>query len=247
MTPDTVSCMIDHRVAPRDKYVSAVLAPRISSLSEGAYEAIAAAIYSGAFAPGTRLVIDALAPALQMSISPVREALTRLANQGIVTFLPNRGYVVTPLLTRLEFDQLFAARLAIESGAFAGTPRSPWDPSIVERIADRAEEMRTSPQGSDYGSYGTFAHADNAFHTAVLQLTENPFLVRAWQSLNLHMHVGRLYDSRGVIDHTVATAEHDAILAAVLNGNVEGLRSAMTTHVANAALRLRELVPTVAM
>ena len=218
------------------------LSPRAtSSLTETAYEQIAAAIYSDELVPGSRLIIDSMAGDLQMSITPVREALSRLSAQGLVEFTANRGYVVTARLDEEQFTQLFHARRTIESGAFSG-PVVAWSAAQVSEVEDRHLAASAADSGPEYRSYSAFSRADDSFHQSVLALAGNPFLVPAWRGLNFHLHVSRLYESRGVIDFTAAVIEHEQILDAVRAGDQDLLREALVIHIDNAASRLRELL-----
>lgn len=219
-------------------------APRGStSLVTLAHDEVAAAIYADRFSPGSRLVIDSIAADLGISISPVREALARLAAEGIVEFTENRGYTVLPRLSVDELDQLFRARILIEAGAFAHMSEATWLPSDVDRVSDALLDAKAGGTGTSYSSYSSFSRADSAFHDSVLALSGNRFLLAAWRSLHFHLQVGRLYESRGVFDFGEASREHDAILKAVSSGNPEQLVSALTVHAENARFRLIGLAP----
>jgi len=213
-----------------------------ASLTDSAHEAIAASIYSGAMAPGSRIVIDQVATALSMSISPVREALMRLAAEGLVTFEANRGYTVAPHLGEVEFDQLFRARRLLECGAFDGRDRMSWSDLEVERVSRAMDAANAASIGPDYPAYSAFSRADHAFHEAVIELSGNRFIHSAWRGLNFHLHISRLYEAHGVVDYASAVDEHAVILAAVRSGDLPALTAAIAAHIDNAAVRLRALL-----
>lgn len=94
------------------------------SLTSIAYHRLKQAIVTCALPPGDRITERTLAATMQLGITPVREGLARLANEGLVTTLPRRGYVVTPLTER-GVDELFevwrhicgaVAELAVRNG-----------------------------------------------------------------------------------------------------------------------------------
>ena len=87
------------------------------SMVDIAHEALLEEIFDGGSQPGSRLEIRDIAERLSMSPTPVREALAKLATQGLTVLDANRGYRVADLLTRREFHELLAARRAIEIGA----------------------------------------------------------------------------------------------------------------------------------
>ena len=78
------------------------------SLSDRAYSAIRQLIITCEFAPGQRLTERMLAKHLGLGLSPIRSALVRLDNQGLITTQPRSGYRVTPLTIR-DVDDLFEA------------------------------------------------------------------------------------------------------------------------------------------
>ena len=79
-------------------------------LADDVYEQIRALIMSDGIAPGARVNIDELARQLDVSPTPVREALARLESEELVSRLPLRGYSVTDLLNRKQVDDLYALR-----------------------------------------------------------------------------------------------------------------------------------------
>ncbi|MHB8285040.1 MAG: GntR family transcriptional regulator [Caulobacteraceae bacterium] len=90
----------------------------IRSLSEQAYEMIRMRILVGEIAPGMALRQDAIALQLGVSKIPLREALTRLAQDGLLSSKPNRGFVVRALSAE-EAEEVFALRLKLEPEAAA--------------------------------------------------------------------------------------------------------------------------------
>jgi DNA-binding GntR family transcriptional regulator len=88
-----------------------------SSLGKIAYEAIVEGILTGVLPAGSQISIDRTAKQLNMSNTPVREALSRLAAERLVLFSANRGYTVTPQIAAGEYRQLFEARRTLELAA----------------------------------------------------------------------------------------------------------------------------------
>src|SRR3982074_891458 len=86
-------------------------------LRDSVYEAIKGLLMDNDLAPGSRLSIDGLARELQVSPTPVREAMTRLESDGLVAKRPHAGYIVAPLMDRVALDNLYEIRLLIEPQA----------------------------------------------------------------------------------------------------------------------------------
>ena len=82
---------------------------------DGAYEGLKELILDQRMAPGEHLNIDALAPRMGISQTPIREALARLEAEGLVVKTPPRGrYLVAPMLDAAAFDHLYEVRLLLE-------------------------------------------------------------------------------------------------------------------------------------
>lgn len=211
------------------------------SLVDVAYEALLGAIFDQALQPGERLRIDALARTLDMSITPVREALVRASAERLVVQTSNRGFAVAPLLSPQEYHDLFAARLAIESAAVAAARAV--DEAALGRLRQLSALIGELPSGPSYGEFGRFSAADREFHRALVGLSSNSFLVAAWEGLHAHLHHSRLYAGAGVIDFDDALREHEAILAALAAGDTEAAAEAAGEHIHNAERRLASLLP----
>lgn len=95
---------------------------RRTTLADDVYESVRALVVDHAAAPGQRINIEALARRLEVSPTPVREALARLESDGLVRKRPLAGYPAAPLLSRGEFDELVEMRLILETAAARHLP-----------------------------------------------------------------------------------------------------------------------------
>src|SRR5437764_3358648 len=86
-------------------------------LADGVYEAIKSLIMDQRIEPGAKINMDSLARELQVSPTPVREALARLESDGLVTKRPLAGYTAASLLDAAGVDELFELRLLLEPAA----------------------------------------------------------------------------------------------------------------------------------
>jgi DNA-binding GntR family transcriptional regulator len=218
------------------------------SLADLAYEALTEAIFVRKIMPGERLRVEALAAQLEMSITPVREALARTAAVGLTRLDTNRGYTVAPVLDTAEFHQLYAARRAIESAAVRGTGQTPaaW---VADRAAASVRPLRSllskmarAGRGAGYSDYSYFSRLDHELHVRLIQLGGNPFLLTAFESLNFHLHMSRLYSGAGVADYDEAQAEHTAIVDALDRRDGATLWRSCETHMLGAEARLVSLI-----
>jgi len=210
------------------------------SLVDVAYEAVIEAILDQRLSPGERMTIDQIARGLDMSITPVREALTRIAADGLLVQTRNRGFAVPPLLTDARYHQLFSARRLLEAHAAANAEPSPDELDALERLLKKMVALKPS---ADYAKYRRFNELDHSFHQGVIVLARNPYIEEAWQGLHFHLQMCRLYAGEGVIDHDDAVHEHASILRALRHGGGEAAAEAVRAHVDGAEQRLLSLLP----
>ena len=210
------------------------------SLVDVAYEAVVEAILDQRLSPGERMTIDQIAKDLDMSITPVREALTRVAADGLLVQTRNRGFTVPPLLTNARYHQLFAARRLLEVHAASHADPSSDELDALERGLKKMAALKPS---ADYAKYRRFNELDHSFHQGVIALARNPYIEEAWQGLHFHLQMCRLYAGEGVIDHDVAVREHASILRALQHRGHEAAAEAVLSHVDGAEKRLLCLLP----
>ena len=196
---------------------------RRRTLADEVHEEVRRAIIEDELAGDERLTIDVLAEQLGVSATPVREALTRLASEGLASYEPLVGYRVEPPLDAEGLDRLMEARGLLEP-----------------RVAKLAAERRTEEDLADFdlhlhlhvaeGAAEPRDHvaSDVAFHTWVATCAHNPFLSTALEDLRAHVLIYRLGVAPATISHTVA--EHRAIHEAIAAGDGSGSGAAMAAH-----------------
>lgn len=147
-----------------------------------AYEAIRSRILDGTFAVDDHLVEADLAGQLEVSRTPVREALRRLASEGLVTFQPNRGTRVAGW-SEVELAEIFELRALLESyGARLAAARvTDDDLDHMRELAQHMEELVAAAPGQE--DFHQIALANNSFHLAVLRAAGNERLVAILSSL----------------------------------------------------------------
>lgn len=209
--------------------------PKWTSLVDLAYDAIVEAIVDQQLAPEELLNIDALAHQLEMSNTPVREALMRLKGERLVLQSSNRGFIVTPVLTEAEFHHLFETRRLLEVHALrTAVPAS----SQVEAVVSIAQKMTGMEPGSKYEYFKEFNRTDDEFHHILMGMSPNMFVVKAWQDLHFHLHIARLYTGIGIFDYQDATKEHAEIVGALRAGSLDDAATLLEQHIRKAEKRL---------
>lgn len=211
------------------------LPPARQALSDSVYENIKAMVMDHEITPGARVSIEALARALKVSPTPIREALARLESDGLVVKRTLSGYRTTELLTRQGLQELFEMRQLLEprAAALAAVNASEAQLDGIERIA---EEMQSHPGSAGrYAGYRDFAALDQRFHDAIAQASQRPLLADAVERLHAHLHIFRLSTVVGADDPTLA--EHQRVVHAILRRNPERAAEAMAEHLTRSLQR----------
>ncbi|GLY02522.1 MULTISPECIES: GntR family transcriptional regulator [Actinoplanes] len=203
---------------------------RRSVLSDDVHESLKSLILEHRLAPEERLNIDALARSLDVSPTPVREALARLESEGLVRKRPLAGYTVSPLLTRDEFTDMFDMRLVLECAAarWAATRSS------AETRAALVTEAAL-PVPVDTTSHTLFTTMDARFHDAIAEAAANPLLRESVTRLHAHLHIHRLYFP--YTETGTTTSEHRALAAAIAAADPDAAEATMRHHLTEARRR----------
>lgn len=198
-------------------------------LASAVYGTLKERIMDQAYPPGERLNIDAVALDLNLSPTPVREALARLAAERLVTFAPFKGYRVSPLLTLEQVVDLMHVRRLLEVDAARLAARRIRLPDLLamERILQDSEH---SEVGSWSHGYQQFNQLDQRFHALLLNAAGNHFLLLAHRSLNIHVELGRFYRVFGTVDQEQTCIEHKAIAQGLRQHDPDRAVAAVEAH-----------------
>lgn len=183
------------------------------SSSRNVYDVIRNEILELTLSPGQMLDETSLAERFEMSRSPIREALIRLAADGLVVTLPNRSTVVAPIgistfpqyVDALSLAQRINTRLAAEL-------RTELDLSAI------AERQYAFKKAAASGDHLAMSEANKQFHMAIAEAGRNPYFIDFYEKLldqgrrMLHLHFSYLEKT---LDGYLLTDEHDLMLEAI--------------------------------
>lgn len=217
--------------------LTAGAALRSASLADLAHEELHRRIADGALAEDERLVIDRLAREFGTSLNPVREALARLHAERLVTFERNKGYRVAPKPSPLELQQLFEARLILETGAVEEGLRHVTETALAELEAINREIARRR-YGKTFEGFHEFVRFNERFHVLLVGLCRNPFIIEAYNHLGYHQRIMHSHHGRGVPDIDRIVGEHEAIIQSLRRADPEAMREAIRGHILGGAQRL---------
>ncbi|HXH98615.1 MAG TPA: GntR family transcriptional regulator [Gaiellaceae bacterium] len=206
------------------------------TLWERVYDHLRTAILEGQLEPGTELAEVALSEELGVSRGPIREAIGRLASEGLVTVRPRRGAVVRPL-SKEEFLELYQVREALELMAVKlAVPRL--TDAEFEELAALNREME---EHAKRGEVTRFFDANLAFHERLLEACGNKKLQELYRQLlgQLGRYRMRSLSLRGNMQRSVS--EHATILRAARRGDAERAARLMSEHIRVPQRRLKAM------
>jgi len=197
-----------------------------TALSDRVYASVKHRILTCAILPGARIVEKELCAEMQISRTPLREALNRLSLEGLVSIRPFRGYVAADL-TVDDFRQLCEVRRMLESEAAALAAERATDPEIA-----RLEGLAELPfKREDRRTHERYLRANGVFHQAVAQTARNARL-EAMVMLALDQHQRPLHLGLGIgMDGQASTGEHRQIVAAIRDRDARRARKVMREHI----------------
>jgi len=193
-------------------------------------------ILSNHLPPGTELQEVALSAQLGVSRGPIREAIGRLAAEGLVTVRPRRGAVVRSL-SKDEFLEAYQVREAFEMMAVRlAVPRLTEDD--VARLQELIEAMEGHAQREEVSE---FFDANAAFHGCLFEASGNGRLLELYRQLlgQMGRYRMRSLTLRGNLQRSVA--EHRAILRAAKRGDADRAAHLMSEHIRVPQRRLQAL------
>lgn len=210
-------------------------------LADRTYEAIRAAVLSNHLPPGASLSVPELARQLDVSRSPVREAVQRLIHDGLATHVPHRGAEVSRVDIE-DLRELYVVREVLE-GASA---RLATENSDATGLADLREivsshEAVLGEESSDCDTGSVIAahiDLDMRFHRMLRELAGNEHLSGVLEPLAGRCHFALHSLWRSDDAPRLALDEHKAILAALEAGDPQQAESAARAHIARLRVRL---------
>lgn len=201
-----------------------------------AEDALRDLILSGDLGPGDRLGEVELAAALGMSRTPVREALRRLSNQGLVDVESNKGARVTAW-SDAELEQVFVLRAQLEGLAAAATARRATDEQIghLDRLA---RQMIDAALPYEQRDLPRLSELNGAFHAMLLDIAGSAALAGALSGLVHASVLNRTQHAQDAAAMHRSVHHHLEIVAAVRARDPEWAQSVMHSHLLSARASL---------
>ena len=201
-----------------------------SSKGSLAYSELRRLILSGGLAPGSRISQYELAENMQMSITPLREAIRRLSSEGLIIMDTHRDSRVADM-SAAEAQELLEIRLSLEPSATELAAHRRTDADIATM---RAAAANLLPVTRVWGEEAITAHRE--FHRAVYAASHNTTMIKLlddlWDKSDRYRRIG-LELPPGDEPRTIDLNQHHQILELVIAGDGTGARELARTHIAN--------------
>ncbi|MET0899853.1 MAG: GntR family transcriptional regulator [Mycobacterium sp.] len=194
------------------------------SLRERVYDELRARIVGLELSPGTRLIERDLADELEVSRVPLREAMQRLQQDGLVVVVPRQGAIVSPFTVE-DVRDLFDVRESLEVLA-ARLAADRADQNGLDALAVQLDTAREATKRHDKPA---IAAANAGFHTIIVDLAANPLLESILRPLEARTQW--LFHLTGDRDPGVQCREHEELLAAIAAHDADRAAESAFHHV----------------
>ncbi|MGI9537401.1 MAG: GntR family transcriptional regulator [Desulfocapsaceae bacterium] len=187
--------------------------------------------------PGQRLVFVDLARRLQVSRTPVNNALSILAQEGYLDFVPNQGYSVHKL-SKKEAEELYQVREVLEVGFIGQAIRKMTDKNLlkVERCKQAYENLT-----STHVTRKMFI-LDTDFHLAIMEMTGNDLLAQRYKDLCRKIFLRFRIEDLVMSRIEEIRREHDRLFEAICLKDVELAKARVREHHKNSRENLFPLI-----
>ena len=182
-------------------------------------------IFGGVLAPGAFIDEAAVCERLQISRTPLREALKVLTAEGLLRHEPRRGCFVAEV-TQRDLDEIFPVIALLEGRCAWEAARNASDDDLtaLEALHDRLAKQARAGRINDY--YAT----NFAIHEAIIMLADNRWLAQAIGDLRKILKLARQQQLHAPVRLEHSLSEHLAVFAALKARDSDGAEAAMRTH-----------------
>lgn len=210
------------------------------SLSERAYRELKAKILNNGLSVGRQYMEHEIAEQLDMSRTPIREALIRLANEGFVEIRPRHGMRVKPI-SREDMREIYEILTSLESQAAALAARRPPSDAELEALRTAVHDMDAALHADDLDAW---AEADERFHRRLVDCSHNRRLIGLVGTFMDQSHRVRMLTLRMRPKPVDSNQDHRAVVEAIAQGDDETARRVHRTHREKSGRMLIELLST---
>lgn len=226
MIYDKINYMNKHTIQPANR----------SSLSEQVAKHILKKISSGDMKPGDRVVEARISEELNVSSIPVREAIRELVAYCVLEYVMHKGAQVREVSMRETIDAL-EVKAALEP--LAAALAEPRLAGIIPKLSKCIPKMRQALQQHDHV---TFQARNQDFHRLIIEAADNAILLRLWEHLAFDIRTKPIMDYLALADPEQMIDEHQSVIDAIEEGDIEKVAAMLKVHSINLASHLKEKI-----
>lgn len=197
-------------------------------LRDVVFNTLRKAILKGELKPGERLMEIALAEKLGVSRTPVREAMRKLENEGLVVMAPRRGAQVANI-TEKDLNDVLEVRIALENLSIEN--------ACSRMNEEELLELKKAAQNFDRlmkdGNLVKLAEADVAFHEVIYRASDNKRLVQVLNNLREQIYRYRVEYLKEEETRNLLVSEHEELYEAIRSRDVKRAQEISYRHIEN--------------
>lgn len=207
-------------------------------LTNQAYDLLKAHILARKFQPNEKLSVDRLAKLLGVSRTPAKDAINRLAADGLITIEPRVGSFVTPVTTK-DIWEIFSLRLLHETYAAEEGFDNVTQVEINE-MEEIVTQMASCIEGNQYRGeeHNHFIELDRRLHRLIIDSPRNSRLTHIYEGLGVHINIARAYFVKELENASQGQQEHERIVQAYRDRDLGALKAVLKIHITS----VRDLV-----
>ena len=205
---------------------------------EYVYDVVKRKILNNEYYPGLQILEQEIAEDLNVSRTPVREALIRLQHEGLVEVIPRRGVRVVPIVAS-DMKEIYDVLTSLESMAAELLALKRPDAATLEPMRAATRDMESALERDDLEAW---AAADERYHRSLIDLCGNGRLANMANTVRDQGHRARMFTLRLRERPVASMAEHDQVLKAIEQGDWQTAREAHYRHRKRASEELTSII-----
>ena len=207
-----------------------------SSLAEHAYAEIKQKIFDFEMMPGELISESNLAKLVDVSRTPLRQALQQLQHGGFIKAIPKIGWQVAPLNFD-KLDELYDFRILIESNAITVLCNSTQNNQIIK---DLQKIWLTSKSKRNFNTVN-IGVLDEQFHTSLVKASGNEEMLKTHSEITERIRIVRRLDFTSIDRINSTYSEHSRIIKAILAKKTAEAQKLLKAHIEHSKIEVRKI------